>query len=97
MRKNHWLLLSECNKDCHLPGFISRLSLEPSRDWHPAAALCRRVTNHLHLPPLLESPIHQPTWGCSPTPQILTWTPLLSLPSLPLPASHTFLGCAKAE
>lgn len=54
-----------------------------------------QITHTLH--PCWESQIHHPAWGCSPKPQILAWTPLLGLPPLPLPTSHTFLGCTKVE
>lgn len=75
---------AEYNKDCHLPRFISRLSPEPSRHWHPAAVLCRRATNHLHLPPLLGEPDSSPHLGLQPD----TPNPDLDpTPEPPFPAS----------
>lgn len=53
---------AEHNKDHHLPWFIFFQAVLRSlaADWHPAAALCRRVTNHLQsillLPPSLGEP-----------------------------------------
>lgn len=75
---------AECDKNNHLPGFISRLSPEPSRVWHPAAALCRRVTNHLRLPPFLGEPHSSPHSELQPNTPIPDLDPA---PEPPFPAS----------